>query len=100
MDKDYIWEAEYGRRNHLREILKELVRKQQAEALQMVALCVNNIPYNLELYIVVSYDRPQKEDIEEMQELFEGRAVVSTGFNNDRTFKRNGEIDDLIAIQF
>ena len=38
MDKDYIWEAEYGRRNHLREILKELVRKQQAEALQMVAL--------------------------------------------------------------
>ena len=27
MDKDYIWEAEYGRRNHLREILKELVRK-------------------------------------------------------------------------
>ncbi len=39
----------------------------------MVALCVNNIPYNLELYIVVSYDRPQKEDIAEMQELFEGQ---------------------------
>lgn len=76
MDKDYIWEAEYGRRNHLREILKELVRKQQAEALQMVALCVNNIPYNLELYIVVSYDRPQKEDIEEMQELFEGGGLL------------------------
>lgn len=42
----------------------------------MVALCVNNIPYNLELYIVVSYDRPQKEDIEEMQELFEGGGLL------------------------
>ena len=35
-----------------------------------------NIPYNLELYIVVSYDRPQKEDIEEMQELFEGGGLL------------------------
>lgn len=32
--------------------------------------------HNLELYIVVSYDRPQKEDIEEMQELFEGGGLL------------------------
>lgn len=55
MDKDFIWEAEYGRREYLRNILKDLLRKQNADSLQCLALYVNNNPYNLEfLYLQVT----------------------------------------------
>ena len=38
LDKDFVWEGEYGRREHLCQVFKELLRKQKANALQMLAL--------------------------------------------------------------
>jgi len=53
MDKDYIWEAEYGRREHLRSTLKDLLVKQNADSLQCLGLFVNNNPYNLKLELLI-----------------------------------------------
>lgn len=59
MDRDYIWEGEYGRRSHLIPVFQQLLREQDASSLQMLSLFVNNNPYNLEFFIAVSYDPPQ-----------------------------------------
>lgn len=48
MDRDYIWEGEYGRRSHLIPVFQQLLREQDASSLQMLSLFVNNNPYNLE----------------------------------------------------
>lgn len=60
MDRDYIWEGEYGRRSHLIPVFQQLLREQDASSLQMLSLFVNNNPYNLEFFIAVSYDRPRR----------------------------------------
>lgn len=67
LDKDYVWECDYGIREPLIPILKELLSKQDADSLQMVSLLTNSIPYNLEFYVVVSYDNPQEGHIEFMK---------------------------------
>ena len=51
MDRDYIWEGEYGRRSHLIPVFQQLLREQDASSLQMLSLFVNNNPYNLEFFI-------------------------------------------------
>lgn len=76
MNKDFIWEAEYGRREYLRNILKELLRKQNADSLQCLALYVNNNPYNLEFFILASYDRSKENDVEYMQEKFNEAGLI------------------------
>lgn len=76
MDKDYIWEAEYGRRGYLRNILKDLLIKQNADSLQCLGLFVNNNPYNLEFFILVSYDRAKENDIEYMQKEFTEAGLI------------------------
>lgn len=63
MDRDYIWEGEYGRRSHLIPVFQQLLREQDASSLQMLSLFVNNNPYNLEFFIAVSYDRPKEEHL-------------------------------------
>lgn len=50
MDRDYIWEGEYGRRSHLIPVFQQLLREQDASSLQMLSLFVNNNPYNLEFF--------------------------------------------------
>ena len=75
LDKDFVWEGEYGRREHLCQVFKEFLRKQKANALQMLALFVNNVPYNLEFFICVSYDRPEKDDMNEMKAMFEDAGL-------------------------
>mgnify|MGYP007092557167 CR=1 FL=1 len=35
MDRDYIWEGEYGRRSHLIPVFQQLLREQDASSLQM-----------------------------------------------------------------
>lgn len=64
MDRDYIWEGEYGRRSHLIPVFQQLLREQDASSLQMLSLFVNNNPYNLEFFIAVSYDRPKEEHLD------------------------------------
>lgn len=71
MDKDFIWEAEYGNREHLRGVLKDLLKKQNSDSLQCIALYVNNNPYNLEFFLAVSYNRNKENDIEYMRDKFE-----------------------------
>lgn len=71
MDKDYIWQADYGNREYLRPFLKQLIQKQDARSLQCIFLAVNNNPYNLEFFIMVSYDEPKENDVKEMITLFE-----------------------------
>lgn len=68
LDKDYVWECDYGVRKPLIPVLKRLLNEQDVTSLQMVNLFVNNIPYNLELYIVVSYDEPKEGHISTMKE--------------------------------
>ena len=76
LDRDFIWQAEYGNRTYLKKILKDLLVKQKADSLQCLALYVNNNPYNLEFFILVSYDKPAKEDIEYMKMVFENAGLI------------------------
>lgn len=71
MYKGYVWQGEYGKRSHLKPILKKILDEQDAISLTMLALFVNNNPYNLEFYIALNYDRPENNHIQEMKYLFE-----------------------------
>ncbi|EML6323901.1 toll/interleukin-1 receptor domain-containing protein [Bacillus cereus] len=75
LDKDYVWECDYGIRKPLIPALKELLSEQDATSLQMVNLLTNSIPYNLEFYIVLSYDNPQEDHIEVMKNLMLGEGL-------------------------
>lgn len=76
MDKDFIWQAEYGRRNHLKNVLKDLLNKQDATSLQCLTLYVNNDPYNLEYFLGVSYDGDCDEDIKYMKQRFKNTGLI------------------------
>ena len=62
MDRDYIWEGEYGRRSHLIPVFQQLLREQDASSLQMLSLFVNNNPYNLELWLSLLVSHPRASD--------------------------------------
>ena len=76
MDKDFIWQCDYGNREYLRTILKRLLCEQEASSLQCVMVAVNNNPYNLEFFIMVSYDKPCENDIKRMVDLFESAGLL------------------------
>ena len=61
MEKNYIWQGEYGKRSHLKASFKELLKEQDSSSLEMLAIFVNNNPYNFEFYIAVVYDIPKEE---------------------------------------
>lgn len=61
MERGYVWQAEYGRRKHLTSVFKQLIEEQDASSLEMLEIFVNNNPYNLEFFIAVTYDVPQKK---------------------------------------
>lgn len=46
MEKGYIWQGEYGKRSHLKPLFKELLKEQDTSSLEMMAIFVNNNPYN------------------------------------------------------
>lgn len=48
--------------------MKELLNRQDSKSLQTLGIFVNNNPYNLELFIFVSYDNPKDDDILFMKE--------------------------------
>ncbi|KMP26054.1 toll/interleukin-1 receptor domain-containing protein [Bacillus wiedmannii] len=75
LDKDYVWECDYGIRKPLIPALKELLSEQDATSLQMVNLLTNSIPYNLEFYIVLSYDNPKEDHIDVMKRLMLGEGL-------------------------
>ncbi len=75
MDKSYVWQGEYGKRNHLIPVFSEILDNQDATSLTMLALFINNNPYNFEFFIALNYERPGKEHIQEMIEAFENAGL-------------------------
>ncbi len=76
MERDYVWEGTYGDRTSVKIALKEILKEQDASSLQMLAAFVNNNPYNLEFFIAVSYDLPQKNHVDNMIELLEDQGLT------------------------
>ncbi|PKU50444.1 toll/interleukin-1 receptor domain-containing protein [Lysinibacillus fusiformis] len=76
MNRDFIWEGDYGNRSHLIPILKEILEKQNANSLQMVNTFINNNPYTLEFYLVLSYDRPEEQHIAEMIAMLQNADLI------------------------
>jgi len=76
MERDYVFEGSYGNRTHLKNACKEILKEQDSSSLQMLAAFVNNNPYNLEFFIVVSYDVPEKSHIDNMICLFEDKGLT------------------------
>ena len=76
MDRDYVWKADYGKRTKLTLFMKELLNRQDSKSLQTLGIFVNNNPYNLELFIFVSYDNPKDDDILFMKEGFEKLGLI------------------------
>jgi hypothetical protein len=75
LERDYVWECDYGVRKPLVPVLEELLRNQNATSLQMVNLLTNSIPYNLEFFIVLSYDNPKEGHLEIMKNLMRAEGL-------------------------
>lgn len=73
--RNYVWECDYGVRKPLIPILKTLLDEQDTTSLQMVNILINDNIYNLELFIVLSYDKPIQGHIDNMMELFKSVGV-------------------------
>ncbi|MEF1170511.1 toll/interleukin-1 receptor domain-containing protein [Vibrio campbellii] len=57
--------------------LKTLISEQGPDELSMCALFVNNNPYNLEFFVVLSYSNPKDGQIEKMLQLMESAGARS-----------------------
>lgn len=68
-NRDYVWECDYGEHSRYLNAIAGLVDTQNPHELGMCALFVNNNPYNLEFFIVLSYESPKPEQIERMLEV-------------------------------
>lgn len=75
LDREYVWECDYGNRMVLKNGIRELLGEQDSSSLQMVSLFTNSNPYCLELYIVISYDIPKEGHIKKMTHMFESLGV-------------------------
>lgn len=76
MDRDFIWECDYGEREQLISVVGTLLDQQPSEELQMVHIFVNNNPYQLELFVVFSYDDPKEEQIKKMKQKMRNIGVI------------------------
>jgi hypothetical protein len=85
MERIFVWEADYGVRNHLLPVLGTLLDEQDATSLQMLGVFVNNVPYNLEFYIVLSYDQPKEYHVDKMIELLKDAKLK---YRSDLTFEQ------------
>lgn len=72
MDKDFVWECDYGVRDPIKKVLVELLDNQNATSLQMVSIMTNSNPYQLEFFLVLSYNNPLENHIEDMKKLLQG----------------------------
>lgn len=84
MDKGYVWQGEYGKRTHLIPVFLEILDKQDVTSLTMLALFINNNPYNLEFFIAGNYDKLEKSHIQNMIYLFENAGLI---YRNDLTLQ-------------
>lgn len=68
--RDFVWECDYGEHSRVLLTLKTLLASQNANELAMCALFVNSNPYNLEFFVVLSYEAPSDQQIQTMKDLF------------------------------
>ncbi len=83
LDRNYVWECDFGVRKPLIPVLRTLLDEQDASSLQMINLMINHNVYNLEFYIVLSYDNPLEGHINRMKDLFYN---VGVRYRPDITF--------------
>lgn len=81
--RDYVWECDYGERTPLMNNLMILLDEQDAKTLGMAAIFVNNNMYNLEFFLVLSYEAADESDIKRMKELLE---PIGIKYRPDITF--------------
>lgn len=84
MDRDFVWECDYGDRSKLMPVLCKLLDEQDETSLQMVQVLVNNVVYNLELYVILSYHNPKDNDIGQM---ISGMKSLGVNYRPDLTMK-------------
>lgn len=70
MDRDFIWEADYGDREKVIVATKILLSILKPKSLQNISYFVNNNPYNFEFYVLASFDSPTENEIKIMKNLF------------------------------
>lgn len=56
MNFDLVFECDYGVRSPVKNLLKDLLKKYNANIMPMTALFVNNNPYSLELFVALNFD--------------------------------------------
>lgn len=76
MERNYVWQGNYGKRKHLIPILKEMLEELDSSTLEMLSLFVNNNPYNFEMFIIATYRNPNDVDIDNMIKSFESADLV------------------------
>ena len=56
MNFDLVFECDYGVRSPVKNLLKDLLKKYNANILPMTTLFINNNPYSLELFVALNFD--------------------------------------------
>jgi hypothetical protein len=79
-----VWQHDYGEHNAVKPVLRKILDEQDASILEMVALFVNNNPYNLEFFIVFSFDNVSQSYLNQVQALM---SNVGSRLRADLTFQ-------------
>ena len=86
MEKGYIWQGEYGKRSHLKPLFKELLKEQDTSSLEMMAIFVNNNPYNFEFYIAIIEFYIHNNSFPKLYSEYFKRIVIDPHFMNKHKF--------------
>lgn len=76
LNRDLIWECDYGNRNPVKNIIKLILAEQDADSLQMVQGFINNNPYALEFYVLFSYNDAKEVEINRLKELMKEIGMI------------------------
>ncbi|MEW4370119.1 toll/interleukin-1 receptor domain-containing protein [Paenibacillus kandeliae] len=100
MDQDFIIEFNYfENRNLIFEMLGKLADKYKYPALKELAVYINNIPSNLELYVHMSYSTNEQHELQEIKEKFLGIGIYRPDLSSKILFYRIGDRGfDYISI--
>jgi hypothetical protein len=90
MKFDIIFECDYGNRAPVKELLKDLLKTYDANVMPLVCVFINNNPYSLELFVVLSLDTESKSLKGEIHKKFKS---IGAKLRTDLTLR------DLISAQ-
>ncbi|WP_155808570.1 hypothetical protein [Brevibacillus agri] len=75
LSRHYVWQCDYGNGEPVIPIFKVLLDEQDYSQLESLQMYINNNPYNLEFYTVLTYDNPTEGQIERMKNLMVNEGV-------------------------